>query len=508
MSRLFKNIIYNFFGQGLLVFLGFISVKYIYKQLGKDVLGIIFFTAMVNTIITSVSQMGITSTIVREISAHHKSEPEYIHGLIRTSTLFFWSIYVILAIIIYFFSPYIAVKWINLQTLDKHTAIFMLRVLGIASVIALPKSLYISLFRGLQRMEFNNAIEVITTGLQQLGVILILAYSNNIKVVVYWYSSCYFIRILIYIQYSSRFFPTKALSPWFSLDVIKRNFFFTSRMMLSTIISISYMQVDKIIISKIMPISSLGYYSLVYNTTVKARMITGAVAQAVYPSFSSLHKSKDRHNDLMRQYHKLQDLICFGMVPVYCLIIFAFLPVFSYILNQEIAKMLLLPLTILCVGAYMQTAGIIPHFFSLAVGKPEIPMRINLCVFIFNLPITFVLIYKYGLVGAALSLFTSRIISWFYGVPKICKKCLKIPTMEWYRHIIRIVILAGLTYGISWAVIGVNGSYSILNLSTAFIISTFVFILGAFFMIGLELRMTINRYFQYLITYKVKANPK
>ena len=62
MSRLSKNIIYNLCGQGLLLILGFVAVKYIFKQLGEDVLGIIFFAAIMNIVLVAVLKLGISAT--------------------------------------------------------------------------------------------------------------------------------------------------------------------------------------------------------------------------------------------------------------------------------------------------------------------------------------------------------------------------------------------------------------------------------------------------------------
>lgn len=113
MSRLSKNIIYNFIGQGLLLILGFVAVRYIFRQLGEDALGIIYFTAMMNALLCVALEMGICSTTVREVSAHSKSEPDYIRSLIRTASVFYWGAYAVLSLTIYFLAPVLVEKWIK-----------------------------------------------------------------------------------------------------------------------------------------------------------------------------------------------------------------------------------------------------------------------------------------------------------------------------------------------------------------------------------------------------------
>jgi len=89
MSRLAKNTLYNLAGQGTLMVLGFLAVKYIFRQLGEDALGIIYFALTVSTVLSSMLEMGIGSTAVREISSHATNEPAYILDLVRTGRFSF-----------------------------------------------------------------------------------------------------------------------------------------------------------------------------------------------------------------------------------------------------------------------------------------------------------------------------------------------------------------------------------------------------------------------------------
>ena len=440
MSRLSKNIIYNFSGQGLLIVLGFISVKYIFKQLGEDALGIIYFTIIVNSMLCGMLEMGICTTSVREVSAYSNTDPDYIRDLVRTGSFFYWSAFGLLGLIFFSLSPVVIEKWINLKSMDPPTAISILRILGIASLVALPKSFYVSLLRGLQRMEFNNFIDVIATGLQQFGTILVLAFGGGLFYVVYWFALCYLLKILTYLIVIARFFSLKSLIPAYSVGVIKKNLRFTSRMIFISITGAIYTQIDKVIISKIMPIGVVGYYGLAYSNVSKGQLLTGAVSQAAYPSFSKLFNSGDRPG-LMSRYKKLQDLICFGTLPIFALIPFALLPLFSYVLNEEAARLILLPATLLCIGFYMNATLHIPYIFSLAVGNPGIAARQHFYDLFVTLPATVLLVYFWGLVGAGLSLIFLYLFHYFYAMPRICVECLKISTWSWYFHILKVAVL-------------------------------------------------------------------
>ena len=471
----------------ILLILGFVAVKYIFNRLGEDALGIIYFTATMNSMLTAVLNMGICNTTVREVSAHFDSEPGYIKNLIRTFSLFYWCVYIFVGVVIFFFAPVLVEKWINLKTMDATTAVYVLRILGISAFTALPMSLYGSLLRGLQRMEFNNFIDVAIRGLQQFGIILVLGFGGNLLHVVYWFAICYGLGILTYFIVASYFFSVKALIPGYSSEVIKRNLSFASRMVSISITATIHTQSDRLIISKLLPISILGYYSFAYSNVSRATLLTGAVSQAAFPSFSALFKSGNR-SALMSQYRKLQDLLCFGIFPILAFIPFAALPLFSYLLNKEAAQILLLPVTLLCIGFYMNGTLNVPYIFSLAVGKPDIGARQNFYALFIVLPVTVILIYAWGLTGAGLSWIFYHVFAYSYGVPRTCRECLEIRTLRWYSHVLRIFGLISLTYGTAWLVAVLNGIYSLFYLGMAYTIASIFFLIGTYFLIGNELR--------------------
>jgi len=388
--------------------------------------------------------------------------------------------------------------------MDSVTATKSLRILGIASLVALPKSFYTSLFRGLQRMEFNNIIDVITTGMQQFGTIFILVLGGDIFLVIYWFATCYLLRIISYIALLAKFFPLHSLIPGFSVGVIKRNIKFATSMMIVSITGVIHTQADKIIISKLMPIGVVGYYGFAYASISKARLFTGSISQAIYPSFSSLFKSGQR-DALMSQYHKYQDLLCFGILPFFALVPFAFLPIFSYMFNEEIARLLFLPSTLLSLGFFLNGTMTIPYVFSLAVGKPEIAARQHLYDLFITLPVTLFLIYYLGLIGAGLSLVFFNLFHYLYGIRRTCSECLNVTATSWYYHIIKILVIATLTYGSAWiflATLDINSLYFSL---VSYILGSLFYFLGSYFLISKQLRKALLKYTHFL---RLNANKK
>ena len=495
MSRLTKNIIYNLLGQTLLLLLGFVSVKYIFGRLGEDALGIIYFTSMLNAISISMLQMGICSLTVREISSNYEDNPKYCHDLIRTGSFFFWTIFVLLGIVIYFLAPIIVEKWINLETIDTATAIYVLRILLIGSLVALPQSLYTSLFTGLERMEFSNIIGVGTSVLRQFGTIFILANGGDLFSVAYFYVFCYGISIFISLVFLAKFFPLRSFIPGYFSHVVKKNIGFASMMSFQTIIGAIYGQADKLIVSKLMSVGTLGYYVFAGGIASQGTAVASSISRAAYPSLSAL-LAKGNREALMIQYKNLQDIICFITVPVFASMPFACLPLISYVLNEEIARLLFLPISLLSFAFYIDGTTHIPYYFSLAMGKPNISAKSLLYQSLFSVPTTIILVYYYGLVGAGLSVIFGELFGFAYFILRVCSECLKISAREWYGHILKILILASLTYGSAWFLLGMIGNYSILSLTMTYFGATIGYLVCSYFMINEKLREILSGYFR------------
>jgi O-antigen/teichoic acid export membrane protein len=486
MSRVSKNILYNVVGQGLSIVLSFVAVKFIFKQLGQDALGIIYFTFTLNALLTAVLALGINETTVREVAAFHEEDPAYIRRLLQTASSFYWGLYALAAVALYMAAPWLVTKWINLGTLSPSAATMVLRVLGITTLLALPRSFCASILRGIQRMEFINLIDVGASALQQFGAIIVLFLGGGLAQVTLWMAACYFLGLVLYLSVCGHFFGARAFIPSISTAVIHRNAGFTFRLAGITVFSMIHTQSDKAIVSKLLPLGIFGYYGLAYSGVARGMLVTASVSQAVFPSFSALHKQGDREG-LMGQYRKVQDLLCYAIVPLFAAIPFAARPVFTFVLNAQAAQMLLWPVTFLCIGFWMNGTVAIPYVFSLAVGKPGLAARSNYYALFATLPVTAVLVYKFGIAGAGFSWIFYHLFTYAYFVPRVCSECLNIPVLKWYAHVFRVFGLAGLTYGGTWAMIALVWPLTVLSQVLGYIVATAAYGAVAYHLLGDEL---------------------
>jgi O-antigen/teichoic acid export membrane protein len=492
MSRLSKNIAFNLSGQILLVVLSLVAVKFVFRQLGADSLAIILASLTLATILSAALDLGISSLTVREVSAHATTDPGYMQRLIGTASFLYWLIFIALALVVYLLSPLIVDRWIHIETLDRTTAVDTLRVLGIASLTALPRSLYTSVLRGLQRMEFNNVIDVGVTALQQLGTLGILALGGGLLDIAYWFTACYAAGMIAYFVVITQFMNWRVLWPTFSAEVIQRNRAYATGMFIVSAVAPIHLQADRLLVSKLLPFANFGFYTTASRLVGAGSLPTTAVAQAAFPSFSSLVRANDR-DALSSQYRRLQDVLCFGAVVVFSGIAFIELPLLSVVFNRPVANSLFLPTVLLCLGSYLNTTVQMPYLVALAFGKTTIVAKTNVFGLFVVLPAAAALTYLFGLVGAALTLVVLDLWIFAYMMPRICLECLHISVWGWYEQGLRILALTAATYGIALLVAKTLGAGSLGALLIGFTVATVPYVLAGRLMMGVDLRESITR---------------
>jgi O-antigen/teichoic acid export membrane protein len=91
MSRLSRNILWNLAGQAVLLGLGVLAVRFVFRQLGADAFGLILFAQTAGYVLIGVFDLGIAATNVREVAAHFSTDRAYVVDLLRTGALMYWA---------------------------------------------------------------------------------------------------------------------------------------------------------------------------------------------------------------------------------------------------------------------------------------------------------------------------------------------------------------------------------------------------------------------------------
>lgn len=490
MTVLKRNITFNLIGQFLVMALGFISFKYIYKDLGEDALGIIYFSLMLSVLFSSVLDLGLSKTTVREIAAHQGDDPEYIMKLTQTFSLFYWLIYVLVTTLLVFILPAIVDSWITLSTMPVELAYNVLLVIGVTSLLVIPKTFLSSICIGLQRMDVSNSIDVVIAFMQQLGIVMLLLLGQDVMSVAYWLAVTNILRILVYYIFVSKLLSIDAMLPLFTMSVIYRIKYYTSRMLLASLVLVIHKQLDKVLISKLLPIGILGIYSFVYTSMAKTSLVTGAIAQAAFPDFTELEK-KGQPKKLLDRFFTLQDFLIFGSAPIFSAVIFFTLPLFTFLLDESKAEEIQLTVLLLSISFYLNAVLRLVRTYMFAVGKPGYIIKSDILSLFVVLPVSVLLIIKMGMEGAAIAWIFFYLVCAIYVIPRVYKREFGRPARMWFKSVLSVMILSSVTYIPFYLLAFTFYAENIFLLVLFFIAATMIYSAIALNMIGCGLQRLV-----------------
>jgi O-antigen/teichoic acid export membrane protein len=492
MSRLSKNIVYNVIGQGLSLVLSFVAVRFVFRGLGGDALGLIYFNQSVSVALMLALELGIYKTTVREVASHHADDPRYIRQLIGTATSFYWSGYIVLAAVSYFAVPLLIHHWVHLETLDQVTATRVMRILILGTLLALPRGLYDSLLLGLERMSYTNILRLAITAVQQFGIFLVLLLHGSLFDVAYWIVGCYLAGLMAYFVVCARLFSCRSLLPCFNARVVRSNWAFSVHVFTISVCGWFLGETDKFVISRLLPLGVMGSYTVAKGAVSRCSMLTVAINEATYPHLSTLFKANDVER-FRAQYQRLQGLVCLAILPIYAAMPFVAPPIFSFMFTPQVSRMLSLPVTILSLGSYLQGTVTIPNVAALAAGKPDIVARLNYFA-VFVVVLGYILFIRFfGLAGAGLGWVLYPLLAYAYSVPRTCRECLGVSVGVWFGDVLKVLGLAGTTYGLAWLIVFYRGALTPVWLFSAYALATMVFLLAAYSTMTEELRGSLRQ---------------
>lgn len=447
--RVARNAVYNLLGQGTVAILWLLAARAVSSSLGRDALGLVYLALALSSAIGGILDMGLSTLVVREVSARFASDPGYVRRLLRTGALFAWAAVAVLAAAVWIVAPLVATSWVNLGAMGAETATRALRLLGLGVVSVLPRALYTGLLRGLERMNVNNAIDVATAAVQQLGIVVLAREGAPIATVAAWVSASFLLGAAAYAIAAGRLAGWSALVPGWFRDVVRDGAPYAGRMLATAVLAVIHVQADRIVASRLLPLASVGTYGFGYAGVSRASLLQSAIGHAALPTLSSLAASRDAEG-LRASFAKLQHVVCVVAVPVYAAIPFFAEPVLGAVFDPPTGRELLLPLSLVGLGYYLNATITIPYVASLATGRPDIAVRSNLYGLLVVLPITAALVARLGLVGAGLSWVVYQVYAYAYSLRRVLRECLGLATTGFLRDVARIALAAALSYGPAW----------------------------------------------------------
>ncbi|MFA6051834.1 MAG: oligosaccharide flippase family protein [Methylobacter sp.] len=403
MATIKQNIIANYLGQG---WSGFMAVAFLpsyVHYLGVEAYGLIGLFAVIQALVM-ILDMGMGPTINREMSSFTNSDhsPQSIRDLLRSLEVICYSLATVIVIAAWLSSDYFAKKWLRADHLSTSDVAHALTLMTLVAALRLCESIYRGSLYGLEQQVWYNGIYSFFSTLRYVGALAILVwFSATIEAFFVWQAG---VSLLTLVVLSARVYQSlpKALSrAKFSQESLIRVWKFAGGMMGISILTMLFLQMDKALLSRLVSLKDLGYYSLATAAANVMFMVVVPVTQAIYPQLVKLSFNDDQLKTAAI-YHKTTQLVTVLTASASMLLcFFSGGVIFMWSGNQDLVRSAAPLLSILVIGSFFNSLSYLPYQLQVAHGWTSLLLKTYAFIVLLFIASILFIVPIYGVEGAA-----------------------------------------------------------------------------------------------------------
>ena len=403
MSLIRRNVLANSAGRIWAAGLALAIVPIQIHFVGIEAYGLLgFFQSLIA--IFSLLDLGLGNVLNRELARYsiQDGRAQAMRNLVRTIESAYWAIGLVIGLCVALLAAPIADHWLQASKLPRASLVDSLVLMGIALACQWPRSLYYSGLMGLQSQVVQNvAAAAAGTVLSVGGVLILWQVSASITALLAWYAAVSLVETLLAAWLLWRALPAAPAPASLAPRLLGELWRYAAGMTGVSVMSVILTQVDKIILSKILPLDAFGYYSLASRVAASLFYLSGPITTAYFPRLSQLTTSEHRQ-ELARTYHKACQAMSVAVLPAAAVLaLFPAELLQLWTRNPELVANCSAILAVLALGNALNGVMSVPAALQFAHGWTRLVLVFNTVAVALLAPLTYVMAIHYGGLGAA-----------------------------------------------------------------------------------------------------------
>src|SRR5437762_1666530 len=274
--------------------------------------------------------------------------------------------------------------------------------------------MFLSVFKGIQRMDKQNSIEITMSVLNVLGTVFFLEsgfgmFGLALNALL---NACLGMGLTFILL--KRVVPMLSLGWNFDGDLLREMFGYGFKISVSRIGNLTCFQADKLIVSRVLGLAGVSFYEVGARLTSFMRAVPLVLLSALIPATSELGARRDREK-ILRTYVLVSKYIAMLTVAL----------VAFFVLNADALVRLWLGkgfdqsaflIRILAIGYGVNVLGAAASQIGAGIGRPEFDMRSTILLSITNPILSLILVLQFGAPGAAAGTSLALILAAVYLV--------------------------------------------------------------------------------------------
>lgn len=418
--RLGLNVVANYLGKLWGIASVYVFVPAYVHLLGVDAYGLIAFNAIALAILY-IADAGLSSAFARE--AAKAKAGQGLLDLLTSIEHALFSILIAVGVVFMLAVPLIGSHWLgSTGSVSVEQVRQCLWLMGVALIPQIAMSLYFGGLMGLQRQVSANLLwtgfSVARSGL----VIIPIYFVPDIRAFFIWqaFASIAMLLIMRAVLRNHIIAPIKDTSPYkirgkFSWPALRAIRGYAAGMLGMSIIAALNTQLDKLVVSKMLPLYKFAEYSLASTLAQVPYVLTLPIAAALLPRLTDLLHQDEQRDELIALYRNASYYMA-SIGAVSGLGLSLFMPdIFSlWMHGKPIGDDTVQAASLLAIGSTFLTLQLAPFQLSLANGHQTTNLRLGVVMLLVSVPLQVLLTQKYGVLGAAIPWLLLNLVAFAY----------------------------------------------------------------------------------------------
>lgn len=428
MPRLGLNILANFAGRASTVLLAVLFTPLYIRFLGIEAYALIGFYLTLQASLGFL-EMGLSRACTREVArltGADQGASQEVADTVRTLEIVYWSVGILLGIMLTLAAPWIATHWLNASQLSPVQTVTA--ITGMAWVIALrwPMSLYAGVLTGLQRHIHLNIAFAATSIINAGGAVLVLwLVRADITAYFQWQVFAAGCAALAFALLARRMLPCRMQAGRYSSSRLRAVLGLSAGIGLNAMLGMCLRQADKLLLSALLSLEQFGYYAFASLVVSVVPIIADAVTNALFPRLSHAVGSGMPPARIGALYHFGSQIVAVAIIPLCVMLsLFPWEFVYAYTGDRSLATQVAPVLSVLIVAKMLHASMLAPYALQLAYGWVSLGMYVNVVSLAVFLPILYILALNFGMLGAAFAWLLVTVGYVSVGVPLLHRRLL------------------------------------------------------------------------------------
>ena len=446
MSLFRENVLANYAGRAWSGLMSLVFIPVYIGFMGIESYGLVGFFITLQ-IVFSLLDMGLSTALNRELarSSADRDDAGDTRNLVRTLEIVYCFMAGGIALVVAVLAPLIASHWISGSALSAQTVGGAVQLMGLTLALQWPFALYSGGLMGLQRQVLLNVVTIIMATLRWGGAALILwLVTPTIQAFFMWQVLVSAAQTLVTGIALWKCLPAVSRPARFEKRALIRIWRFAAGMTGISAMAIILTQLDKIILSKLLPLEMFGYYTLAAVVASGLYLLVTPIFSAAFPNFSQLVAVGDA-SGLKNRYHQICQLASVVVLPpAIVLALFAKEILLVWTQDPVTTANTHLLVSVLAVGTALNSLLNLPYALQLAHGRTRFAFYTNVLAVALLVPTIIWATTRYGALGAALTWVALNCGYVFIGLPLMHKWLLVGELKRWYLVDVGLPMLASL----------------------------------------------------------------